>query len=157
MTEQPTLVPRTWLPPRSGLHSCATLGKATPPLELNCPTFIETKCGQPQLFDNHVAGSSSVLRLYPEAGFVGFTAVVDTGNDSKSSEVECEGRRENEGKRKVEGALLGPPPPPLPGPLPQSLCGQALWLNDRKQYRGLSPWPLGWALCLSHRQLLRIA
>lgn len=63
-----------------------------------------------------MAGSSSVLRLYPEAGFVGFTAVVDTGNASKSSEVECEGRRENEGKRKVEGALLGPPPRHYQGP-----------------------------------------
>lgn len=33
--------------------------------------------------------------------------VIDTGNTSKVSAVECEGRRENEGKRKGEGALLG--------------------------------------------------
>lgn len=57
-----------------------------------------------------------------------FTAVIDTGNTSKESEAECEGRRENEGKRKFVGPLLGPPPL-LPGPLPQSLCGQALWYS----------------------------
>lgn len=94
-----------------------------------------------------MAGSFQVLCLYPEAGFVGLTAVIDTGNTSKVSEVQCEGRRENEGKRKGEGALLGSPSL-LSGPLPQSLCGQALWLNDREQYGGPSPWPLGWALCL---------
>lgn len=59
---------------------------------------------------------------------IGFTVVIDTGNSSQVSEAEYEGRRESEGKRKVVRPLLGPLPL-LPGPLPQALCGQALWYN----------------------------